>query len=287
GVFPMNLKRSIVVPIPKVSLPQSVEDDLRPISLTSQISKVMEGFTLTKLFAQIESKLDTKQFALPRKSTTHPLTYLLHTILSSLENTSCSARLFFADFKKGFDLVDHNVIICELENLGVHPAIVRKQTVHGLPQGTKIGPLLFGVLVNSLLKDWPGRVKFVDDTTVLEIIPRCSPSFLPIIVDQISDYANERGMRLNPKKCKDMVITFLKYKLVENYIFIGGDVVERVSSFKLLGVWLTNNLSWDIHVDKILKKANSRIYALRLLKKAGLSPLNIVHIYCAVIRSQL
>jgi hypothetical protein len=82
-------------------------------------------------------------------------------------------------------------------------------------------------------------------------------------------------------------ITFLKYKLIENDIFIGGDVVERVSSFKLLGVWLTNNLSWDIHGDKILKKANSRIYALRLLKKAGLSPLNIVHIYCAVIRSQL
>jgi hypothetical protein len=79
-------------------------------------------------------------------------------------------------------------------------------------------------------------------------------------VDQISDYANERGMRLNPKKCKDMVITFLKYKLIENDIFIGGDVVERVSSFKL-GMWLANNLSCDIHVDKILKKANSRIYA--------------------------
>jgi hypothetical protein len=49
GVFPMNLKRSIVVPIPKVPLPQSVEDDLRPISLMSQISKVMEGYTLAKL----------------------------------------------------------------------------------------------------------------------------------------------------------------------------------------------------------------------------------------------
>jgi hypothetical protein len=70
GVFPMNLKRSIVVPIPNVPLPQNMKDDLRPISLTSQISKVMEGFTLTKLFAHIESKLDTKQFALPRKSTT-------------------------------------------------------------------------------------------------------------------------------------------------------------------------------------------------------------------------
>jgi hypothetical protein len=159
----------------------------------------MEGLTLTKLFAQIESKLDTKQFALPRKSTTYALTYLLHTTLSALENGSCS------------------VMIRELENLGVHPAIVRwikaflsnreqcvriensysswKKTNGGLPQGTKLGPLLFAVLVNSLLKDWPGRVKFVDGTTALEIIPRCSPSFLPIVVDQISDYANERGMR--------------------------------------------------------------------------------------------
>ena len=190
GVFPMNLERSIVVPIPKIPLPQSVEDDLRPISLTSQISKVMEGYTLPKLppkiFAQVESKLDTKQFALPRKSTTHALTYLLHTILSALENDSCSARLFFPGFKKWFDLVDHNVIICELENLGLHPAIVRwikaflsnreqcvriknsysswKKTNGGLPYGTKLGSLLFAVLVISLLKDWPGRVKFVVDT---------------------------------------------------------------------------------------------------------------------------
>ena len=99
GVFSFNLKRSIVAPIPKVSLPQSMEDDLRPISLTSQISKVMEGFTLKKLFAQIESKLDT-QFALPGNSTTHALTYLLHTILSALENDSCSARLCFAETSK-------------------------------------------------------------------------------------------------------------------------------------------------------------------------------------------
>ena len=44
----------------------------------------------------------------------------------------------------------------------------------GLPQGTRLGPLLFAVLVSSLLKDWPGRIKFVDDTTAI-VIPRCSP----------------------------------------------------------------------------------------------------------------
>ncbi len=109
-----------------------------------------------------------------------------------------------------------------------------RKTNGGLPQGTKLGPLLFAVLVNSLLKDWPGRVKFVDDTTALEIIPRCSPGVLPIVVNQISYYANQRGMKLNPRKCKEMGITFLKYKLTENDIFVDGDVVERVPYFKLL-----------------------------------------------------
>ena len=141
-------------------------------------------------------------------------------------------------------------------------------------------------LLIPCLKDWPGRVKFVDDTTAIEVIPHCSPSFLPIVVNQISDFANERGMVLNPKKCKEM-ITFLKYRHSENDIFIGDDLVETVNSFKLLGVWLTNNLSWELHVDKLLKKTNSRIYALRLLKKAGLNPLDIVHICCSFIKSQI
>ena len=48
-----------------------------------------------------------------------------------------------------------------------------------------------------------------------------------------------------------------------------------------------NNLSWELHVDELLKKANSRIYALRLLKKAGLDSFDIVRIYCSLIKSQI
>ncbi len=45
GAFPGGLKRSVVVPVPEVQPPSSIDDDLRPISLTSQIAKVMEGCT--------------------------------------------------------------------------------------------------------------------------------------------------------------------------------------------------------------------------------------------------
>ena len=54
GTFPKALKRSIVVPVPpKVSPPKSIEDDLRPISLTSQIAKVMEVVLWTIFFLKL------------------------------------------------------------------------------------------------------------------------------------------------------------------------------------------------------------------------------------------
>ena len=243
-----------------------------------------------------------------QRNTTHALVYLIHSILNALEKGSCTARLFFADFKKGFDLVDHNVIVKELVNLGVEPAIIRwikaflsnreqcvrvgnsssywKKTNGGLPQGTKLGPLLFAVLIHSLLKDWPGRIKFVDDTSALEIVPRYSPSLMPLVVNDILAFASQRGMKLNHKKCKQMLINFLKYKAFdENQIFVDGNPVETVSSFKLLGVWISKDLSWNTHVDMVLKKANSRLYALRVLKKAGLQSSDIVQIYISFIRS--
>ena len=154
-------------------------------------------------------------------------------MLAGLDNSHCSVRLFFADFKTGFDLVDHNAIVQELFNINVHPILIQwvksfltdreqcvktdlyqsswRKTNGGLPQGTRPGQLLFSILVSPLLSDWQGRVEFVDDATALEIIPRCSPSLMPMVVDKMFDFAQSRGMMLNPKKCKEMIVSFLKY----------------------------------------------------------------------------
>jgi hypothetical protein len=53
-----------------------------------------------------------------------------------------------------------------------------KSVKGGVPQGTKLGVILFIVMTNKLLWVWNLLAKFVDDTSVLEIIPRNSISVL-------------------------------------------------------------------------------------------------------------
>ena len=308
GYVPVFLKQSEVVPVPKCSPPKVVEQDLRPISLTPHIAKVMEGLTLDSLFKQVCDKLDTHQFALAGKSTTHALVFFLQVILEALDQGDTYACIFFTDFSKGFDLVDHNILIQEMELLGVHEATIRwigsfltdrSQRVRigqvyshpvtpngGIPQGTKLAPLLFAILVNNLCRDWRYRIKYVDDTSVFESIPRCSPSYLPFIAANINTYASMRNMQLNEKKCKHMVINFLKYQpTVITPIQPNAIVIDRVSSYKLLRVMISDNLSWNEHCDSIDKKATKRLFVLRTLKRVGLSTNDLVLVYCSIVKS--
>ena len=81
----------------------------------------------------------------------------------------------------------------------------------GVPQGTKLGITHFAaIMTNDLLKNWHLRTKYVDDTTVSEILPRNSISLLDFAVRDIHDYCTEHKMKLNPKKYKEMVFNFMK-----------------------------------------------------------------------------
>ena len=138
----------------------------------------------------------------------------------------------------------------------------------GIPQGTKLGPVLFAVMINDLVQSWGARIKFVDGLTVLEVVPRNSPSLLNVVVDDIHAFALNNNMRLNPRKCKSMTVDFLHYNsCVPRPIAVGGSDIEQVSTFKLLGVHLSEDLTWAVHCDYIVKKANRRLYALGQLKK--------------------
>ena len=308
GFIPSQLKQSIISPLPKCSPPKDIKADLRPIALTSQFSKVLEGFTCRFLYDHVVDLIDDKQFALAGKSTTHALVYFLHVILEGLDRGDMYARVLFTDFSKGFDLVDHHALLHELEILGVHDCLIRwikaflchrQQRVKidgilsppisprgGIPQGTRLAPLLFAVLVNRLAEDWSTRLKYVDDATVIELIPRNSPSYLPIVASDINKFSSHRNMRLNAKKCKEMVFDFLQYKSTTlSPLMIGGAVIDRVQSYKLLGLHISNDLTWNSHCETVYKKAVKRLYGLRVLKKAGMSTGDLVSVYCSIVRS--
>ena len=77
-------------------------------------------------------------------------------------------------------------------------------------------------------------------------------------------------MTFNPCKCKEMSVDFLQYNsCVLRPIVVGNAIVERVASFKLFGVYISRDLTWDTHVNYILKKTNKRLYIVRSLRRSG------------------
>ena len=102
----------------------------------------------------------------------------------------------------------------------------------GIPQGTRLGSILFAVMVDDLLRSWGPRVKFVDDLTVLEIVPRNSPSVMRYFANDIHSFAINNNMRLNAKKCKLLQV------IMWPPLFLAGAEIDSVESFKFLGIYI-------------------------------------------------
>ena len=149
----------------------------------------MEGLFCRRFLPQLEGKIDKYQFARKGLSTTDALISFLQPIYEAIDKGDNIARIFFTDFSKGFDRMDHNILIANLQKLNIRPAITnwvsaflpnrmqavrivgvlsdRKHPNDGIPQGTKLGVILFSVMTNELLTEWTLRTKFVDDTIQL------------------------------------------------------------------------------------------------------------------------
>ncbi|KAI3360341.1 hypothetical protein L3Q82_014656 [Scortum barcoo] len=70
----------------------------------------------------------------------------------------------------------------------------------------------------------------------------------------------------------ELIVDFRKVKReTHDPIHINGMAVERVSSFKFLGIHISENLSWTANTSSLIKKAHQRLFFLRTLKKNHLS----------------
>ena len=69
-----------------------------------------------------------------------------------------------------------------------------------------------------------------------------------------------------------MRITFTKRSRVYVPLNENNQLFEIVSTVKLLGVTITQDLKWNTHVENIVQKAAKRIYLLKQLKRADVDP---------------
>ena len=171
-----------------------------------------------------------RQYAGHGHSTVHALIYLIQAIHEAIDSSNYSVRIFFADFTKGFDVIDHSVLLDELKSFDIDQTLFfwvrcfltnREQAVRvgsslsswkqvngGVPQGTKLGLTFFTVMINKLLKNWHMRSKYVVDTTAFEIITRNPIRILDLVVREILDYCIVHKMKINPKKMQRNVQKF-------------------------------------------------------------------------------
>ena len=172
-VFPELWKEFYLVPLPKVE-PCTDLDEIRPIALTSTISKIQESYVVDWMYEDIEPAICKEQYGgVTRSSAVFALVQVVHKWSKALELPQRVIRIVFLDFRKAFDLIDHNVLLDNCCKMGVRPGLIswlgsylsrRMQVTRfgnelstsymingGVPQGSRIGPLAFVLYIKYTL----------------------------------------------------------------------------------------------------------------------------------------
>ncbi len=83
-------------------------------------------------------------------------------------------------------------------------------------------------------------------------------------VERLTSWCQDNCLSLNVSKTKELIVDFRKrQQRPYTPLMISGTPVERVSSFKYLGVNISEDLTWTAHIQTQVKKARQRLYHLR------------------------
>ena len=85
-------------------------------------------------------------------------------------------------------------------------------------------------------------IKFAEDTTVVGLITNNDETAYREVVRALGVWCQENNLILNVNKTKEMIVTFRKQQREQPPIHIDGTVVEKVESFKFLGVSKLNKV---------------------------------------------
>lgn len=325
GVFPEQLKIAKIVPILKKGSKNDPKN-YRPISLLPVLAKILEKLMKVRLLRHLEGNniLNGRQFGYQKnKGTKDAVNTLIDDVVGFLNQRKKVAGLFL-DLSSAFDTVNHMALAQKLELYGVRGKALqlfqsffnnRRQFVEiegvesgellqyksrlvqikrGVPQGSILGPILFILFTNDLIKfiedQFPGvkLVVFADDTNA--IISAENILDLELKANQVAlafDYwFKSNDLIVNTSKTNALLFRTTPRNRECIDIRINNEVVPTVESVKFLGVHIDSYLNWKVEISKLGHKISSACYALRSLRDE-VSINNLKMVYHALVESHI
>ena len=316
GVYPNCLKMAKVIPVYKGG---SREDagNYRPISLLSNINKVVEKVIYSRLFSFFEKFkiINSCQFGFREGySTAMAVADFYESVINSNDKGKAVCAVLL-DLSKAFDSVNRDILLFKLYKYGIRGTawsllhsylsdreqfIANNNSVSknvkvevGVPQGSVLGPLLFLIHINDLAKCTSLKVlNFADDTLLYSDFesPLCVDKVLNDELKKVTQWLNDNKLKLNCTKTKYLVFSpksnkfnsLKSMKLCVN----SNQEIERVKQYKYLGVMLDEKLTWKPHL-KLIKSKLSKSLGLLYRNRRYLDKRSLMLIFHSLFCSHL
>ena len=300
GAVDDDWKISRVTPVYKNDGDLNNENNYRPISVIGHVAKVLEQLVCSQLTAYLMKYkfISPDQSAyLPGHSTQTSLHRAVDDWLENINENQVTGAILL-DVSKCFDTINHTLLLRKLEMYGISGTALqwftsylhnRRQSVccHGkmseptktaigVPQGPVLGPFLFLLFINdvsSFMTNGGVTNLFADDNfiyacgdTIDEVKER-----LQKCLDSIAYWYKRNRLKINEKKTKIMLIGSkhqLRSMNLEDYVLLYDDKpLELVEAAKYLGLHISSDLSWDLHIQHLCKQMYYYISLFRRLSK--------------------
>jgi hypothetical protein len=308
GVFPECLKLATVIPLYKGKGKRDEPNSYRPISILSPLSKALERLVYNRLsrFLLKERLLSPVQHGFRNSFSTESATITFTEDCYRAGDKKLLTGAIFLDYKSAFPSVPLAALQDKLLRYGIRGRVHKwissyledrplkvstggecsaSVTVRcGVPQGSVLGPLLFSVYINDLPKAISNRCKVImyADDVILYCSGRTRDEIqlaLQEDFDRIAEWSRINGLRISVDKTKSIIIYRPRSTTPAHLdIRLGTSSIEAVETFKYLGLWVDQQLTWNQHCDAVHKKMNARVKLLQRHQSAFSKPL--LKVYC-------
>ena len=284
---------------------QSCPGNYRPVSLTCVICKLLESFIRDVIVDHMNVYAIYSNCQHGFRKHRSRVTQLLKVIedFTKIIEEKSDFDIIYLDFRKAFDQVPHQRLLSKLSSVGItgniHKWIAdllsdRNQRVRvgnsysrtakvlsGIPQGSILGRILFTIFINDL-PEWVSSncTIFADDTKLYNVTANCVQ-----LQDDIDDLQKWSEMW---NLCKVMHVGSNNQRC--DYTMKLNDTetinIVKCEEDKDLGVIFDCKLSFDVHIQSAISKAN-KIVGIIKRTFTYLSRKSFILLYKSLVRPRL